>query len=52
MEQPMAHMDAFVNKKKISSSCIRWAALFKNIYKYHIFSVDDVPNSYGALFIK
>ena len=39
-------------KKKISSSCIRGAALFKNIYKYHIFSVDDVPNSYGALIIK
>ena len=53
----MAHMAAFINLKKKKSALLvlRGGALFKDIYiNFNFFSssVDDVPNSYGALFIR
>jgi len=43
------------NKNKICSSCIKGGGHFSRIYINFTFfssSVDDVPNSYGALFIR
>ena len=55
MEQSMAHMDAYINLKKKSAFLVLEGGgrhFFENIYKCHIFSVDDGPNSYRTLFFR